>query len=54
MEGSSLFCLDLVVLFELSSITGNEAKTEVFCKSRVRVTPVSVFFLKTPTQNLKV
>ena len=40
-------------LFELSSDMGKEAETNVVCESRVRATPVSVFFFKTPTQNLK-
>ncbi|MBO5755770.1 MAG: hypothetical protein J6R89_06920, partial [Clostridia bacterium] len=41
------------VLLQLSSITGREEKADVLYKSRVRATPVSVFFLKTPTQRLK-
>jgi hypothetical protein len=40
------------VLLQLSSITGREEKADVLYKSRVRATPVSVFFLKTPTQAL--
>ena len=40
-------------LFEILSITGKEAEAIVFCESRVRATPVSVFFFKTPTQKPK-
>ena len=41
------------VLFELSPITGNEAKTIVVCKSGVRATPVFASFLNLQTQRLK-
>ncbi|MBQ3496971.1 MAG: hypothetical protein IJA73_02475, partial [Oscillospiraceae bacterium] len=44
---------DVSFLFQLSSVTGKEAETDAPHKSNVQATPVSVFFFKTPTQNLK-
>jgi len=45
------FCFS--VLFEIPSITGNEAKIIVLCKSGVRATPVSATFFKSRSQKLK-
>ena len=40
-------------LFQLSSVIGREAETDVFCKSGVRATSMFASFLNLQTQNLK-
>ena len=41
------------VRFQLSSIAGREAETNVVCKSKVRATSVSATFFKSHSQKLK-
>ena len=48
---ASLFAFPSCLNFRRSQ--GKRQKLTPFCESRVRATPVSVFFFKTPTQNLK-